>query len=179
MDASPCSRRPARSRPVISTRTWISRAASRRTPSPTFACWATTTGDYRIRISGRLSGCCSTRRTHRFRCPTRAFTRSAHAIARSRRNIRIESRFCTKDENVGRRFRASFCALFPPARLALPALIKVEVAGGLGDRLFLGLLQRFFESLRQRIAARALGGHRLVERGVAPLFLLGQNLLGV
>src|SRR5882762_3584419 len=58
-------------------------------------------------------------------------------------------------------------------------LVEIEVPGGFGDGLVVRLLECFLEALRQRVAARPLGRHRLVEGGVAPLLLLGQNLLCV
>jgi hypothetical protein len=49
----------------------------------------------------------------------------------------------------------------------------------LRHRLLARLAQRFLEALRQRVAARLLGGDRLLERGFAPRRLLGEDTFGV
>ena len=50
---------------------------------------------------------------------------------------------------------------------------------GLRDGLFLGLLQRLFKPLRERIAFRPFGVEGLFERRVAARLFVGKNALGV
>src|SRR5262245_24364931 len=56
-------------------------------------------------------------------------------------------------------------------------LIEIEVAHRLRDRLFLRLAQRLFEPLRERVAARLFGVHRLLEDRLAARRLFREDPL--
>ena len=103
-----------------------------------------TTGVWRNATSGKWSACCWTRRISRSACRTRGIDRFLSAIARSRRGIRSVSRCFTPTETDGPRSLRNFS-------------VEIEIAGGLGDGFFLGLLERLFEPparARRRACAR-------------------------
>ena len=59
----------------------------------------------------------------------------------------------------------------------LTRLIQIEVPGRFRDGFLARLLERLFEPLRERVAARAFGLHRLLEERLAARGLFGQNAL--
>src|SRR5206468_976951 len=64
-----------------------------------------------------------------------------------------------------------------PVHELTKSLIKIEISRGPRDWLLLRLLQRLFEAPRQRVAARLLRFHRLLEHRFAARRLLGDNAL--
>src|SRR5262245_51124224 len=120
-------------------------------------------------MSGRWSGCCSTGRTGRFDRPTAASRAGALATKRSRRSTPIASRYSIRAAIDGPRCRRSSADR--------GQLIQIEVAGRLRDGFLPCLPERFFETLRERIAPGLFGGDRFLEERLTARRLLRENLL--
>src|SRR5439155_8203605 len=115
------------------------------------------------RTSGKWNACCSTIRTGRSPRLTAASRGCASAIARSGRGIRDTGRRRTPAATRGRSCRANS--------------IEVEISAGSRDRLLTRLLQGFLEAPRERIAARLLRLHRLLEDRLSARRFLRENAL--
>src|SRR5579862_7553105 len=161
--ASRCLPLPARWRSATPTPTSTTPAASPATRSSICGSWAITSGGWRTPTCGRSNGCCSTTRTARLRRLIGATSGCARATARSGRPILVTSRCDMRAAIGGRRSR--------------PSSIQVEISGGFRYGLAVRPLERFFEPARERVAARLLRLHRLLENRFPARRLLRQDAL--
>src|SRR6476661_4769874 len=144
------------------------------TPSPISAMWVTTIGGCRRETCGKWNGCCWNCRIGGSAHLMRALIACVSGIANIVRATSA-SPFITSAWTGGPNCRRSFCKR---RLIATPFyLVKIKVPCRLGDRLSVGLLQRFLESLRQCVAARSLRSHRLLKEILAtPCLFFDQAL---